>query len=95
MYIKEKEICPAYISKINSNYQKRIIQLMITNKEKKDWHYLSRKKTFLRRKTSKHYGHFYCLNCLHLFRTESKLKSHEKVCKHKDFCGIVMPSKKE
>ena len=23
---------------------------------------------------------------------EHKFKSHEKVCKNKDFCGIVMPS---
>ena len=36
----------------------------------------------------------YCLNCLHSFRTENKLKPREKVCKNKDFCGIVMPSEK-
>ena len=35
------------------------------------------------------------MNCLHSFRTEDKLKSHEKVCKNKDFCGIVMPSEKD
>ena len=28
--------------------------------------------------TSNHVGDFYWLNCLHLFRTEKKLKSHEK-----------------
>ena len=44
--------------------------------------------------TSKHKGNFYCLNCLHSFKTENKLKSHEKVCKKKDFCEIVMPSEK-
>ena len=45
--------------------------------------------------TSKHEDDFYCLNCFHSFRTENKLiKSHEKVCKNKDFCGIVMPSEK-
>ena len=44
--------------------------------------------------TSKHHGDFYCLNCLHSFRTENKLKSHEKICKNKDFCGIVMPLEK-
>ena len=38
---------------------------------------------------------FYCLNCLHSFRTKNKLKSYEKVCKNKDFCGIVMPSQKD
>ena len=46
-------------------------------------------------KTSKHKGDFYCLNCLHYCRTENKLKSHEKVCKNKCFCGIVMPSEKD
>ena len=34
LYIKEKEICPAFISKINSNCEKKIILLMIPNKEK-------------------------------------------------------------
>ena len=57
----------------------------------------------LRGLTSKHRGDFYCLNCLHSFRTEkwkskfsnSKIKSHEKVCNNKDFCGIVMSSEKD
>ena len=40
-------------------------------------------------------GDFYCLNCLHSLRTENKVKSHEKVCKNKDFCGIVTPSEKD
>ena len=34
LYITEKEICPAYISKNNSSYGKQIIILMIPNKEK-------------------------------------------------------------
>ena len=29
------------------------------------------------------------------FRMENKLKSQEKVCKSKDFCGIVMTSERE
>ena len=45
--------------------------------------------------TSKHHCCFYCLQCLHSFRTENKLRCHEKVCKSKDFCGIVMPSEKD
>ena len=67
---------------------------MIPNEEKERWHYLAVKKltALLYRKTSKHHGDF-CLNCLHSFRTENKLKSHNKVCKN-NFCGIVMPSKK-
>ena len=33
LYIKEKEIWPVYISKINSNCEKQIILLMIPNEE--------------------------------------------------------------
>ena len=51
--------------------------------------------TLLRGITSKHHGDFYCLNCLHSFRIENKLKSREKICKNKDFCGIVTPSEKD
>ena len=40
LYIKEKEICLAYILKINSNFEKQIVLLMIMNKEKEGWHYL-------------------------------------------------------
>ena len=45
--------------------------------------------------TSKRHSDIYCLNWFHPFRTENKLKSHEKVCKNKDFCGIVMPLEKD
>ena len=44
---------------------------------------------------SKHKDGFYCLNCPHPLSTENNLKSHEKVCKNKDFSGIVMPSQKD
>ena len=40
-YVQGKEICPAYISKINSNCEKQIILLMIPNVEKEGWHYLA------------------------------------------------------
>ena len=33
------------------------------------------------------------MNCLNSFKTENKLRSHEIVCKNKDFCGI--PSEKD
>ena len=64
---------PAYISKINSNSEKQIILLIIANEEKEGWHYLAVKKlsTILTGITSKHHGNFYCLNCLHSFRTEN------------------------
>ena len=56
---------------------------MIPNEKKGGWHYLAVKKlpTFLHGMTSKYKDDFYWLNCLHSFRTENKLKPHEKVCK--------------
>ena len=45
--------------------------------------------------TSKRDRDFYCLNCLHSFRVENKLKSYEKVVEKKYFCGIVFPSEKD
>ena len=46
----------------------------------------------LRGITSKHHGHFYCLNFLHSFETEKKLELHKKVCEDKDFCRVIMSS---
>ena len=54
---------------------------------------LSCSKNFFCRITSKHDGDFYCLNYLHLFRTENKLKEHENVCENHDYCCIEMPKK--
>ena len=58
------------------------------------WHYPAVKKllALLRRITSKHYGDFNCLNCLHFVRTKNKFESHKRVCENKDFCNIIMPS---
>ena len=42
-YIKENEICPADISKNNSNCEKQMILLMIPNEEKERWPYLASK----------------------------------------------------
>ena len=39
LYIKGKEICPAYISKIDPYCEKQLILLMIPNEEKEGWHY--------------------------------------------------------
>ena len=47
----------------------------------------------LRGTTSKYHSDFHCLNCFHSFTTENKRESHKKVCKNKDFCNAVMPSK--
>ena len=72
---------------------------MIPNDEKKGWCYLA-VKNYLhyymeQYYIEKHEGDFYCLNYLHFLRTESKPKSHEKVCKSKEYCGILMPSEKD
>ena len=66
-------------------------------KSEGQWHYLAviKLSTLLRGTTSKHHSDFCSLNCLHSFRTQNELKSHEKACKNKDFCGIVFPSEKE
>ena len=45
----------------------------------------------LRGITSNHNGDFYCLNCLHSYRTKRKLKKHERICKNHDFCHLKMP----
>ena len=70
---------------------------MIRNEEKEGQDHLTAKKlsALLHGITSKHKGDFYCLNCLHSFRTENKPKPHEKVCKNKNCRGIVTPSEKE
>ena len=90
---KKKKYVQFISQKILRTVKKQIILLMIPNEEKERWHYLAVKKiiAWLRGVTSKHHDDFYCLNFLYSFRTESKLKSHEKACKNKDFCGIVMP----
>ena len=76
----------------NTNYQKEVISLMISNGE--GWHYLAVKKllALFREIVYKYHGDFYCLNCLHLFATESKLESHKKERENEDSCNVVMPS---
>ena len=57
---------------------------MIPNGEGR-WHYFAVKKlsALSRGITSKHSSAFYCLNCLHYFKTKNKLKYHKKVCENK------------
>ena len=77
---------------------------MITDGEK--WHYIALKSShtddgFNRsiRSSSRlfrginHNGDFYCLNCLHSFRTDNALKRHERLCKNNDYCHVKMPTK--
>ena len=59
MYVKKENIYPAYVSKYNSNCEKQVILLMISNGEK--WHYLAVKEisALLRGITSKNYKIIY------------------------------------
>ena len=59
---------------------------MVSNGEKQ-WYYLAVKTlpALLRGITSKHYSDFYCLNCLHYFRTKNKVELYKKVCQKKGF----------
>ena len=76
-----KKIQLAYRSKYNLTYNKQIILLMITDGEK--WHYLvvNNLSRLLRGITSNHHDGFYCLNCLHSYRTKNKLEAHKKYVK--------------
>ena len=57
--LKKKKIYPTYVSKYNSNCEKQVTTLVISN-GKKQWHYLSVKilSGLLRRITSKDHGFF-------------------------------------
>ena len=99
--LNKKTMYPGYVSKHNSNREKQVILLMISNREKREaksegqqWHYLVVKKlsALLRGIMSKHYSDFYCLNCLKSFRTKNKLELHKRKCGNKDFVNVIMPS---
>ena len=74
---------------------------------KKKWHYIALKSEItddeykkplsslsrlFRGITSNNNGDFCCLGCLHSFRTDNKLKDHERLCNNHDYCGIAMPA---
>ena len=88
---EEIEIRHAYKSKYNLKRENQVIILMITDGKK--WHYLAVKKlsALFKGIKSKHDGDFYCLKCLHSFRTENKPKKHKNVCENHDYCYVEMP----
>ena len=72
-----------HFSRTNSNCEKQVILLiMIPNEEKEGWYYIAVKKVqkiyIIKSNGIKNRGDFYCLSCLHSFKTGSTLKSHEK-----------------
>ena len=73
-----KQIRLAYKSKYNHKCNNQVVLLMITDGEK--WHYFAvrRLSALLRRITSNHNGDFYCLNCLHSYRTKNMVTAEEK-----------------
>ena len=77
--LKKKKIYPTYVLKYNSNREKQVILLMISDGEK--WHYLALQKlsALLKGITSKNNGDFYCLNCLHSCRTKNNLNNIKKL----------------
>ena len=80
---KKEKMYPTYVSKHNSNLE------MILPREK--MHYFAVKNIgTIKRITWKNNGDFYYLDCLHSFRTKSKLESHRKVCENKDFCNVII-----
>ena len=79
---------------------------MITNGEK--WHYIALKSVrtddgfnrpirslsrLFRGITSNNNGDFYCLGCLHSFRTDNKLKKHKRLCNNHDYCHVEMSTR--
>ena len=77
-----KEIRQGYISKHNDERDNQVNLLMITDGTS-NWHYPAIKSIsgLLKGITSNQNGDFYCLNCLHSYRTKSKLKKHKKYVK--------------
>ena len=101
----EKTINPAYKSKYNRKRENQVVLLMITNGEQ--WHYIALKSVrtddgfnrpirslsrLFRGITSNNHGDFYCLGCLHSFRTDNALKKHERLCDNNDYCHVEMPT---
>ena len=83
-----KKIRQEYISQRNSMLENKVILLMITDVKK--WHYIPVKSlsALLRGIALKNSSNHYCINCLHSFRTENKLKAHENFCINHDYCYI-------
>ena len=101
----EKTINLACKSKYNRKRENQVVLLMIKNRKK--WHYIALKSERIddgfnrpikslsrlsRGITSNHCRDFYCLNCLHSFRTDNALKRHERLCDNNDYCNVEMPT---
>ena len=88
LYAKKEKIYPAHVSKHNSNREKQVILLMISNEEK--WHYLAVEKlsALLTGIKSKHHGEFYCQNYLNFLQQKTKVNLIKKYGKIKIFIAL-------
>ena len=82
LYLKKVKIYPAYVSKNNSNRQKKSVALSSSKKIS----------ALLKGITSKNNSDFYCSNCPHAFKTKDILESNKRVRENKGFCKVVMSS---
>ena len=64
---------------------------MITDGKKRHYLAVKRLSALFKGITSKNKGDFYCLNCFQSYKTENKLKKHEKVCENYVYCYVEMP----
>ena len=68
-----KKINVAYRSEYNNKHKKQVILLMITNGKKYHYRAVTNLSALLEKKSSNHYGDFYCLNCFNSYTTKNKL----------------------
>ena len=88
LYIKD--ICLAYISKVNSNCEKQIILSMIPNEEKEGWHFLAVEKL----SALLHGITYWFLLFDILLEQKMNVNLIKNYVKLKGFYGIVMTSEK-
>ena len=61
---------------------------MIADNKKRRYLTLKSLSALLKEITSNHKRNFYCLNCFSSYRTEKRLKKHERVCNDHDYCFV-------
>ena len=92
MYAKKEKNIFFLCLKFNSNRDKQV-NFFNKFKRRKIALFCSQKiVSITKRNYIKNNGNFYCLNCLHSFRTKNKPELHKIACKNKDFCSIIMSS---
>ena len=88
------ETCLVYVSQCNMFSTNRFILLMICDGEDPCYIAVTEFSALLQEvTTTKKNDDFYCLNCLHFFRTKNKITCYRKIFEKKVLCRTVMPSK--